>query len=226
MLQNWEVSGFGLTQQNRTHRGNYGEGENLRNYTFFFSPNWGFALSQGSTSWSCCLSLSSNTEFHLGGGEGKISIPGVLRVSLVLLKVLFLSSSNREEKPLFLAASLVKTPRESLQTHIKGMLLAGIPGTSKRWWWGDDSRVLHVLLQLRCETEEGCGIGVPEVVPLWREWQKCCFAISMGFGWYFIFVSWETSLWINAGNQTCMWRRRGCLPWLHSLQYFNFRKGS
>lgn len=40
MLKNWEVSGFGLTQQNRTRGGNYGEGEkrDLRSYTFFFNP--------------------------------------------------------------------------------------------------------------------------------------------------------------------------------------------
>lgn len=52
MLKNWEVSGFGLTQQNRTRGGNYGEGEkrDLRSYTFFFSPKWDFPFFQGFTS--------------------------------------------------------------------------------------------------------------------------------------------------------------------------------
>lgn len=206
MLQNREVSGFGLTQQNRTRGGNYGEGENLR--TFFFSPDWGFPFSQGSTSWSCCLSLCPATKsFHLGEGKGKISIPGVLRLSLVLVESAILSSSNREEEPLYLTAVLVKPLQKFLQTQIKGMLLAGIPESSRKRWWGADRRVPHVLLQLRCETEEGCGTGVPKVVPLWREWQKCCCAISGGFGWHFVFVSWGTLLWINAGNQT--WIRHG-----------------
>lgn len=91
MLKNWEVSGFGLTQQNRTLGGNYGEGEkrDLRSYTFFFLILSGtFLFSKASHHDPVVLSFCPATQsFHLGvEGKGFFSIPGVLTVSLVLVK--------------------------------------------------------------------------------------------------------------------------------------------
>lgn len=80
------MSGFGLTQQNRTRRGGYGEGENLRSCTFFLVLTGTLLFPKALIVILGSVFLSSNTELPVGWGEELISIPGVLRASLVLVE--------------------------------------------------------------------------------------------------------------------------------------------
>lgn len=80
------MSGFGLTQQNRTRGGDYGEGENLRSYTLFLVLTGALLFPKTLIMILWSVFVSSNTELPFGWGEELISIPGVLRASLVLVE--------------------------------------------------------------------------------------------------------------------------------------------
>lgn len=118
MLKNWEISGFGLTQQNRTHGGNYGEGENLRSYIFFLVITGTLLFPKAPHHDPVvCLSVQQHRASIWVGGRSLAAFQESLEPVWCLSKVIFRSSSNREEKPLCLTAGLVKTPQKFLQTH-------------------------------------------------------------------------------------------------------------
>lgn len=153
--------------------------------------------------------LSSSTELPFGWGEKSLAaFQESLEPVWCLSKVIFRSSSNREEKPLCLTAGLVKTPQKFLQTHWKDAsgwdawnqqeivvrrwqtVSRGVWGRGRMWCWCPWAG--------QAGGSSPCaGAALPSLGDLGGVLYLCA-----------------DKLWINAGNQAYTSGSLGHLPWL------------
>lgn len=119
MLQNWEVSGFGLTQQNRTRGGNYGEGENLR--TFFLVLTGAFLFPKAPHHDPVvCLYVQQHRASIWVRGKEKSAFQESLDSVWCLLKVLFLAAQTEKKNPCTWQQCWLNPSRSFFRLKLKG----------------------------------------------------------------------------------------------------------